>query len=89
MNKGPEYPKVSFLVPRPQLDKVNAFAARQGMGVSEAMRFIIDLGLETLSTVEKIGDMEDRANLQPAARTPATRGKFPRPTGGHDGSPAE
>lgn len=88
MNKGPEYPKVSFLVPRPQLDKAHAFAARQGMSVSEAFRFLIDLGLETLSTVEKIGDMEDRANLT-AARTPATRGKFPRPTGGHDGSPAE
>jgi hypothetical protein len=72
------YPKVSFLVPRPALDKVQAFAALHGMKMSEALRFVIDVGLENLASVEP---PVAAVKIEPAKHEP-TRGKFPRPTGG-------
>lgn len=49
MNKGPEHPKVSFLVARQTLNKVSDFAAKEEMTMSEAMRFLIEAGLEKIA----------------------------------------
>lgn len=84
------YPKVSFLVPRPALDKVQAFAALHGMKMSEALRFVIDAGLEKIAddlpiakSVEQIEREHDNpqamAERIEARKKEPTRGKFPRP----------
>lgn len=91
MNKGPEHPKVSFLVARQTLDKVTAFAHIEGMKLSEAMRMLLEAGLESLAYKSH----EDAARM-PTVLTPTigrsigttlpkepTRGKFPRPTRSH------
>ncbi len=107
MTKGPDNPKVSFLMPRPIIDRVQRFATKHGMTVSEAMRYMIEAGLEAecdwefnpvraarttppisptprgapLPTSKEFSAIIEKA----APTTPPTRGKFPRPTGGHHG----
>ena len=110
MNKGPEHPKVSFLVARQTLDKVTAFAEAENMKLSEVFRLVIDAGLEVFASerlrtandlragggcnaIEQAIKWEKKAELIPptprGAPTPPTRGKFPRPTGGHHGRTTE
>ena len=85
MNKGPAYPKVSFLMPRPALDKANDFAKRNGMTLSEAMRLLIDAGLEMLAEAPTLEQAADREPAPPprgnVVALQPTRGRFPRPQG--------
>jgi hypothetical protein len=108
MNKGPEFPKVSFLVARQTLNKLDAMAKAEGMTLSETMRLVLEAGLEKLAEkpapaspdfmrIEEERAMFDAgvvpARYEQAPAQPrgigATRGKFPRPTGGDNGDPSK